>query len=70
MNLRGTTVAMAFQDPMTSLNPIMTIEEQLLRLSIVPNAYGEDYDERAIAIDLLKKMGLSTPETPIISISH
>ena len=26
------------------------------------NAYGGDYDERAIAIDLLKKMGLSTPE--------
>ena len=33
--LRGTTVAMVFQDPMTSLNPIMTIGSNCMRLSIV-----------------------------------
>ena len=32
-----------------------------MRLSIVPMHMVRDYDERAIAIDLLKKMGLSTP---------
>ena len=49
----------------------MTIGEQnVLRLSVVQNAYGEDYDERAIAIDLLKKMGLSTPERRLSQYPH
>ena len=30
---------------------------------------GDDYDEKAIALDLLKKMGLSTPEKTIKPIS-
>ena len=41
---------------MTSLNPIMTIGEQMYEVIRRTNAYGEDYDERAIAIDLLKKI--------------
>lgn len=68
--LRGTTVAMVFQDPMTSLNPIMTIGEQMYEVIRRTNAYGEDYDERAIAIDLLKKMGLSTPERRLSQYPH
>ena len=68
--LRGTTVAMVFQDPMTSLNPIMTIGEQMYEVIHRTNAYGEDYDERAIAIDLLKKMGLSTPERRLSQYPH
>ena len=68
--LRGTTVAMVFQDPMTSLNPIMTIGEQMYEVIHRTNAYGEDYDEKAIAIDLLKKMGLSTPERRLSQYPH
>ena len=61
---------MVFQDPMTSLNPIMTIGEQMYEVIHRTNAYGEDYDERAIAIDLLKKMGLSTPERRLSQYPH
>lgn len=68
--LRGTTVAMVFQDPMTSLNPILTIGEQLYEVIDRSNAYGDDYDEKAIAIDLLTKMGLSTPEKRLSQYPH
>ncbi len=61
---------MVFQDPMTSLNPIMTIGEQMYEVIHRTNAYGEGYDERAIAIDLLKKMGLSTPERRLSQYPH
>lgn len=68
--LRGTTVAMVFQDPMTSLNPILTIGEQLYEVIERSNAYGDDYDEKVIAIDLLTKMGLSTPEKRLSQYPH
>ena len=68
--LRGTTVAMVFQDPMTALNPILTIGEQIYEVIHRSNAYGDDYDEKAIALDLLKKMGLSTPEKRLTQYPH
>ena len=68
--LRGTTVAMVFQDPMTALNPILTIGEQIYEVIHRSNAYGDDYDEKAIALDLLKKMGLSTPEKRLNQYPH
>ena len=46
---------MVFQDPMTALNPILTIGEQIYEVIHRSNAYGDDYDEKAIALDLLKK---------------
>ena len=69
-DFRGNRIGMIFQEPMTSLNPIMTIGEQMYEVIHRTNAYGEDYDERAIAIDLLKKMGLSTPERRLSQYPH
>ena len=63
---------MVFQDPMTALNPILTIGEQIYEVIQRSNAYGDDYDydEKAIALDLLKKMGLSTPEKRLTQYPH
>ncbi len=67
--LRGTTVAMVFQDPMTSLNPIMTIGEQMYEVIHRTNAYGEDYDERGYRHRFVKEDGPFYTGKTIISIS-
>jgi oligopeptide transport system ATP-binding protein len=55
--VRGKEVAMIFQDPMTSLNPVLTINQQMseaikLHLGLDPKA------ARARALDLLKMVGI------------
>lgn len=68
--LRGTTIAMVFQDPMTSLNPILTIGEQIYEVIHRSYAYGKEYDARKIALDILTKMGLSSPERRLTQYPH
>jgi peptide/nickel transport system ATP-binding protein len=54
--LRGDEIAMVFQDPMTSFNPVLTIGEQLIDFqSRVPGSAAEKY-ERAIA--MLARVGI------------
>ena len=67
--LRGTTVAMVFQDPMTSLNPIMTIGEQLYEVIHRTNAYGEDYGRTSYRYRLVKEDGPFYTGKTIVSIS-
>src|SRR5262249_22369380 len=59
--VRGTDIAMVFQDPMTSLNPVMKLGPQLtegLREHTGLNAKAR----RDVAIELLRSVGISTPE--------
>ena len=60
-SLWGARIAMVFQDPMTSLNPVMRIGRQIaesLQLHL-----GLDRGEaRATAVSLLSQVGISTPE--------
>lgn len=48
---------MVFQDPMTALNPILTIGEQIYEVIHRSNAYGDDYDEKAISSRFVEKNG-------------
>ena len=67
--IRGRDVAMIFQDPMTSLNPVLTIEEQMVETI---RAHREMTREQAIAraVQLLSMVGIPKPETRLKSFPH
>ena len=71
--LRGNHIAMIFQDPMTSLNPFLTIGEQLIE----PLIYHPDKTQRLSrkaarieAIDLLNEVGITNPDMRFNSYPH
>ncbi|HEX5395939.1 MAG TPA: ABC transporter ATP-binding protein [Candidatus Limnocylindria bacterium] len=67
--IRGREVAMIFQDPMTSLNPVLTIEEQMVE-TIRAHRNASHDQARARAIDLLTRVGIPHPETRLSSYPH
>lgn len=60
-NVRGTDIAMVFQDPMTSLNPVMKIGKQITEVLTIRLGLSKQ-DARARAIDLLTDVGIPAPE--------
>ncbi len=56
--LRGNDIAMIFQDPMTSLNPLLTIERQLTEVLATHRAMRRA-DARRHAIAMLERVGIS-----------
>lgn len=59
--LRGKDIAMIFQDPMTSLNPTMTIGKQIME-GIVKHQGLSKEEAKAKAIELIDLVGISEPE--------
>jgi peptide/nickel transport system ATP-binding protein len=51
MQLRGETLAMIFQDPMTSLNPVLTIGDQISESIYLHNAQGKTSEEIEARVD-------------------
>lgn len=68
--IRGGRIAMIFQDPQTSLNPVFTIGRQLLETITRhnPGISGEDAVRRAIA--MLDVVGIPAPEKRMRSYPH
>ncbi|MGC8633462.1 MAG: ABC transporter ATP-binding protein [Candidatus Limnocylindrales bacterium] len=67
--LRGRDIAMIFQDPMTSLNPVLTIEEQMVE-TIRAHRAVEPREARERAIELLRMVGIPNPEQGLRSFPH
>src|SRR5438046_9539083 len=59
--IRGRRVAMIFQDPMTSLNPYMTIEEQLMEPLLIHEKIGRAAAAR-VALQALQEVGVPDAE--------
>ncbi|MDE7200698.1 MAG: ATP-binding cassette domain-containing protein [Lachnospiraceae bacterium] len=58
--IRGKKIATVFQDPMTSLNPIITIGKQISSI-IVKHQNCSEAQARVQALDLMQKVGIPNP---------
>lgn len=67
--LRGRDMAMIFQDPMTSLNPVLTIGNQLCEGIALHQHLGRKACE-AKALELLRAVGLTSPEKRLHQYPH
>ena len=68
-SIRGAKIAMIFQEPMTSLNPVLTINQQLTEmLELHLGMSGESARERAI--ELLGIVGIPSAESRIDDYPH
>ena len=68
-SIRGNRISMIFQEPMTSLNPLMTVGEQIsevVQLHLKFNAR----DSRNRAVELLKKVQIPSPEKRVKDYPH
>jgi len=61
-DIRGGEVAMIFQDPMTSLNPVFTIGDQIAEALKTHNAGMKDDQARTRAVELLDLVGVPFAE--------
>lgn len=59
--IRGSKIATVFQDPMTSLNPIITIGKQITSI-ILKHQNCSEAEARERALDLMHKVGIPNPE--------
>src|SRR5262245_48208337 len=68
-HVRGNDITIIFQEPMTSLNPLHTIEKQIGEILLLHQGLtGEP--ARARTIDLLTQVGIPEPETRLKSYPH
>ena len=68
-SVRGNKVAMIFQEPMTSLNPLHTIEHQIAEVLKLHQGMG-DRQARARTLELLNEVGIREPEKRLDSYPH
>ncbi len=61
LKIRGKKIAMVFQDPMTSLNPLKIVGEQIREvIELHQGINGEE--SKQLAIQMLEKVGITNPE--------
>ena len=69
-NIRGKDITMIFQEPMTSLNPVFTIGNQLDEVSFLHNPEITKETAKLHSIEMLNKVGISMPEHVYDSFPH
>lgn len=67
--IRGNQIAMIFQEPMTSLNPVYTIREQILEAILLHQKVNRN-EANAIAMQALKDVGIADPQARLKEYPH
>jgi len=67
--IRGKRIAMVFQEPMTSLNPVFTIGDQIQE-AILAHENAKEAELHTRCLQLLKDVGIPSPEERIKDYPH
>ncbi len=68
--IRGNKIAMIFQEPMTSLNPVFTIGNQIEEVIELHQPHLSNVERRAKAVDMLRLVGIPSPEKRVAEYPH
>jgi peptide/nickel transport system ATP-binding protein len=67
--LRGRRIAMIFQDPMMTLNPVLSVETQMVE-TVLAHERVSRASARARAIEALGRVGIASPESRLAQYPH
>jgi peptide/nickel transport system ATP-binding protein len=68
--IRGNRISMIFQDPMMTLNPVLSIGTQMTETLLAHNPKMSKKEARQIALDKLKKVHIPSPEKRLDQYPH
>ncbi len=68
--IRGRQISMIFQEPMTSLNPVFTIGNQLDEVSFIHDPTATSESAKAKSLEMLNLVGIAAPERVYNSYPH
>ncbi len=68
--VRGREIAMVFQDPMTSMNPVFTVGNQISEALLVHDPHMGDDKARARTVELLSLVGVPNPDSRFDQYPH
>jgi oligopeptide/dipeptide ABC transporter ATP-binding protein len=68
-DIRGNDIAMVFQDPMTSLNPVFTVGQQIMRVIRTHQDVSQS-EARSRAVELMADVGIPEPEERVDDYPH
>ena len=68
-SIRGAEIALIFQEPMSSFSPVHTIGNQIVEAILLHQPVGRR-EARDRAIEMLRRVGMSSPEQRIDQLSN